>query len=421
MNQILKITLSIAIATNLLAIEVDEKRDRIHSVRKVVDSVGKLEKKDVSVVENFKTMFSDGKVSGQVRAIYAGYDQKEIGSKETYATAVGGILKYELAEYNGFNAGVAFYTSHDIGALSGSADEQNPELSSSTGSYTVMSEAYINYRYEDLNLRAGRQTLDTPLADSDDIRMIQNTFEAYVATYNLDGAEFMAGNIQSWQGYDAGLNDSWIGVGESGANFAGVAYHDGLEFNAWYYNITQTTNAIYLDAGLEYEIDENMMIHTVVQYLNETELDSSGYAANIYGALFEYVIHDIGFNIAFDKALKQKGATSFSGTGGGSMFTSMDTMIIDEIAEDRDALAIVAGISYSINDFGFLYAYGDFKGDKNSLGVKAHIVEQDIGFEYNVNNEFVVAAIYVLEEDRESSIKTQNDWNRAQVMVKYDF
>ena len=421
MSKILNITLSTCIAVNLLAVEIDEKRDRIHSVRKAVDSVGKLEKKDVSVVDNFRKMFSDGKVSGQVRTIYAGYDQKETGVKDTYATAIGGILKYELAEYNGFNAGVAFYTSHDIPTLTGSADEQNPELSSSAGSYTDVSEAYINYRYEDLNLRAGRQTLDTPLADSDDIRMIQNTFEAYVATYNFKGAEFIAGNIQSWQGIDAGLDDSWIDVGENGTNFGGVTYHEGLEFNAWYYNITEITNAIYLDLGLEYKIDENMMIHTVIQYLNETELESSGYAATIYGALFEYVIHNIGFNIAFDKALKQKGASSFSGTGGGSMFTSMDTMIIDEIAEDRDALAVVAGISYSINDFGFLYAYGDFKGDENSLGVKAHIVEQDIGFEYNVNDEFVVAAIYVLEEDKESSVATQNDWNRAQVMVKYNF
>lgn len=421
MSKILNITLSTCIAVNLLAVEIDEKRDRIHSVRKAVDSVGKLEKKDVSVVDNFRKMFSDGKVSGQVRTIYAGYDQKDIAVKDTYATAIGGILKYELAEYNGFNAGVAFYTSHDIGALTGSADEQNPELSSSAGSYTDMSEAYINYRYEDLNFRAGRQTLDTPLADSDDIRMIQNTFEAYVATYNFNGADFIAGNIQSWQGIDAGLDDSWIGVGENGVNFGGVTYHDGLEFNAWYYNITEITNAIYLDLGLEYKIDDNMMIHTVVQYLNETELERSGYSANIYGALFEYVIHNIGFNIAFDKALKQKGASSFSGTGGGSMFTSMDTMIIDEIAEDRDALAVVAGISYSINDFGFLYAYGDFKGDENSLGIKAHIVEQDIGFEYNVNDEFVVAAIYVIEEDKESAVKTQNDWNRAQVMVKYDF
>ena len=56
-----------------------------------------------------------------------------------------------------------------------------------------MAEAYINYKYDTLNFRAGRQVLNTPLADSDDICMIQNTFEAYVATYNL-----WSGNLNSY-------------------------------------------------------------------------------------------------------------------------------------------------------------------------------------------------------------------------------
>jgi hypothetical protein len=399
-----------------------EKRDRISSVKKAIGSVGKLEEKDVGVVEKLKRMLSDGKVSGQIRGVYADYDYKKYGEADVYATALGGSLKYELASLYGFNGAVAFKTSQDLGFATGDDDKHNPELSSSKGNHTVLSEAYINYKHKDFNLRAGRQVLDTPLADSDDIRMISNTFDAYVATYKLDNFDFIAGNIQKWQGSDAGLDDGWIDAGENGTNFGGISFdNDMVGFSIWYYNITKNANAFYTDLTLNYEINKDFSLHTALQYLNESELDKSGYEADIYGALVEFVAYDIGFNIAYNKANKKSNKQSFSGNGGGSMFTSMDTMIIDEIAQDRDADVWVGGISYTMGDLSMLYAYGDFLGGKDSVGKKAHITEQDIGFAYNVNEEFIMSGIYVIEEDKENSSKTDYDWNRMQVMVTYNF
>ena len=391
-----------------------EKRDRIHSVRKVVDQVGKIDIKEVSEVDKVRKMFSEGTVSGQLRVMYSESPEP----KNVYATAIGGIIKYELAEYHGFNAGAAVYTSFDMPFASGDDNKRYTDLSSSQTDHTDMSEAYVNYKYADLNLRAGRQVLDTPLADTDDIRMIQNSFEAYVASYTLAGIEFMAGHLAKWHGTDAGLDDAWLKTGEKGTNFGGVAYADGLEFNAWYYNITELTNAAYFDLGFEYSVSEELLLHAGVQYLNESELDKSGVSASIYGALFEVVAYDIGLNISFNKSDKREGKESFSGFGGGTLYTNMDTSILDEITADRDSLAIVGGLSYHIKKFGFLYAYGDFNGDKNSLGKKMHVVEQDIGAGYNFNDEFVVALMYVDFEDKKDST---NDWNRVQVMLNYNF
>jgi len=426
MKKLVNISLAVSFILSYSYAQEDtlEKRDRIPSVKKAIGQVGKIETKDVTIVDQFRHMFSDGKVSGQIRTVYAGYDLKENGQKDNYATAIGGALKYELASLYGFNGAVAFRTSQDLAFATGDIDDnkQNPELSSSKGKYTEVSEAYINYKHSGLNLRAGRQPLDTPLADSDDTRMIPNTFEAYVATYEIDDFSFMAGNIQKWQGVDAGLDDGWIDAGKNGTNFSGISYDDKLlEFSAWYYNITKGTNAFYADMGMNYDFNKNYSLHGAIQYLNESELDNSKIEADIYGALVEFVAYDIGFNLTYNKSNKKSAKSSFSGTGGGTMFTSMDTMILDEITEDRDASAVVAGMSYGYNDFDFLYAYGDFVGDKNSAGIKAHIVEQDIGFSYDIKEEFVVAAIYVMQEDKQNSIKTQNDWNRVQMMVNYNF
>lgn len=399
----------------------EQRRERLHSVKEVIGQVTKMQDKNVSMVENFKHMFEDGKVSGQFRTMYAGYEQQQAGASDSYATAVGGILKYELAAFNGFNAGVAFYTSQDILPASGNDTKHNPELSSDKGNYADVHEAYINYTYKSLNLRAGRQRLETPLADSDDIRMVPNSFEAYVASYDYKGFKGMLGYINSWQGVDANLSGGWSKTGSDGVNFAGVQYSKVYELNLWLYNITGYTNALYFDTGINYDITSSLLFHGMLQYLQEDELSLSGYDAVIYGAMAEFVVKGLGVNFAYNAADTTGHKQTFAGTGGGRLFTSLDTTTLDVVALDRKAQAFVSGMSYNYNNFNFLYAYGAFVGSKDSNNKKAYIVEQDIGLEYNVNEEFIVSAIYVLSDDRQSSIKTENDWKRAQLMMHYNF
>lgn len=366
----------------------------------------------------------EGKVSGNLRSMYAGYSLKEQGEKDLYATAVGGYLKYETAELNGLNAAAAFATSHDIGFATGERGvKQNDELSSSDRKYTTLSEAYINYVYNDFNFRAGRQLIDTPLADSDDIRMILNTFEAFIATYKTSLFNFIAGKLQKWQGYDAGLDHGWVKTGEDGTYFGGIVYSDSvIKSNAWYYNITKLTNASYFDATFSYGISDSSSIVGAAQYLRESEIDNSGVEASIYGLKAEAALYGFTFSAAYNKAKKEEGKASFSGFGGGTLFTNMDTMILDEITNDRDARAVVGGISYAIDDLTLSYAYGNFKGKADSLGKKAHITEQNIKAEHSViADKFTLSAIYAIENDKENSLKNENDRSRLQIMASYSF
>ncbi|WP_304544430.1 hypothetical protein [Sulfurimonas microaerophilic] len=421
MKRLLLLISLMSLTTELFCEGIEELK-RKDSVRESAFEIGKLEEKEISVVNNFKNMFKDGEVSGQVRVVYAGYNNKN-SDPDLYATAIGGILKYELAEYKGFNAGVAFYTAKDIPAFSGEGEKRNTELSSSEGEDQDMNEAYINYKYNNFNLRLGRQVLNTPLADSDDIRMIQNTFEAYVASYIKNGWELQAGNIQSWHGIDLenGLDDGWKKLGDNGVNFAGARYYDMWEFQSWYYNITGLTNAFYIDFGVEYPFNDDFTLHIMAQYLNEQELKSSGYEASIYGGLCEFVFGDLGVNFAYNHADKKTDKESFSGAGGGTLFTNMDMMIMDNITKDREVDAIVSGLVYNHDTISLLYAYGDFSGKANSLGEKAHIVEQNFNIDYNINDEFLVAFIYIMSEDKQSVLKTEYDYDRTQLMINYNF
>jgi len=434
MYNLLKGTLAVSLLVNCIyAQEVtEENRQRVHSVRQIVDSVGKIQEKEVSEVGKIREMFENGTVSGQVRVMYSGYEMKTSGTDDTYATAIGGELKYELADYHGFNAGVAFVTSHDINLLTGDGDKQSSDMSSTQGSYTELSEAYVNYKYKDLNLRAGRQVIDTPLADSDDVRMVSNTFEAYIASYSYEGFSFMGGQLLKWQGTDAGLEegDAWQKTGDDGTLFAGATFSNSLlDVSFWYYDFSEENNttlnianhSFYTDISLHNNLGQELFLHTNLQYLNQSETDNSGIEASIYGALVEFIAYDFGVSIAYNRAQKKDGKGSFSGYGGGTLYTNMDNMVLDNISEDREVEAVVAGVSYAVEQYGFFYAYGDFEGKADSIGRKEHIVEQNMGIEYSVNDSLVLAAIYVISKDKEHGKNDDYDWNNARVMMTYNF
>jgi hypothetical protein len=421
------------LGATLLSANEEIHRDRQHSVKQLIGEVAKSEQKEMSVVDEFRHMFADGKVTGQIRSMYMQYNEKN--TQNTYATALGGMLKYELAEFKGFGGGVAFRTSNDINALSGEGVHQNSELSGPSKSYTTVAEAYLSYTYEQFSARAGRQSFDTPLADTDDIRMIPNSFEAYTLLYEAEQYTVMLGHFDRWQGGDAGLENKWSKTGKDGVNFGGLSFEgELLEANGWVYNFSNASqediaagsdangnNSYYVDLGIHYHFTKEIYMHAVAQYLQQKELDNSGVAAEIYGATVELVFDGLGLNIAYNESAKKAGKHSFSGYGGGTLFTSMDAMILDEITEDRRAYAWVGGVSYALGEVNFLYAYGDFSGDADSSGAKAHITEQNIGCEYTHNDELTVAALYVI--DKNKAYPQSQDFNNDnfRLLVAYNF
>lgn len=65
----------------------DENRDRYHSISEAIQGVNKVIPKEVSVVDNFRSMFENGKATGHIRSIYSSIDNKN--AIDTDATAVG--------------------------------------------------------------------------------------------------------------------------------------------------------------------------------------------------------------------------------------------------------------------------------------------------------------------------------------------
>jgi hypothetical protein len=389
---------------------------------------------EMKTADTLKDMFSNGTVSGQVRLGYVNYDSAT--AKDTTGGAIGGQLKFETAAFKGLSFGSALYTSQSISAISGDANdgEYYDGLASSEQAYSELAEAYINYAYNGFNIRLGRQLIDTPLADSDDIAMTPNTFEAYIASYTLEdlGLSFIAGNVLSMQGVDTDYENvtdtTWMETGAEGTRLVAATYaNDMVEAGAWYYDVTEVATAIYADVTGTFAVNNDVEIVAGLQYLTESEQDSdgvdSGIEGSIVGAMVEAGFYGVTASLAYDQVSVDDGNQIFQGFGGGSSYTNMDTMTAGSLHEGDygDGSSFVASLGYEIANVNMFVAYGDFTADDIGNG-KAHVTETDLGVEYSYNDgEADIALYYIMGEDKESSAKTDFDDSHVQLTVNYNF
>lgn len=366
------------------------------------------------------SMFENAKVDGTIKILYNNVNLLHL--KDSYSTASGLLLSYNLAKYNGMSGGFTFNTTKDIGLLSGDNESYNKDLSSSTGNYTKLTKLFVDYEYQNFKITLGRQQIDTPLADSDDIRMIANSFEAITMTYKYHSFKFLLSDIIRWQGTDVGLDNGWVKTGENGTFTSALIFeNEKFIFNLWYYNISKQADIIYSDISIPFSLTDEIDGFTNLQYLYESELEKSEISSSIYGFSLEVSGNNVSYYFAYNKSLKQKNKHSFSGFGGGTLVTNMDTMILDEIAEDRAVDVFATGFTYNINQIDFSYAIGIFKGDKNSIGQKENILEQNFGIDYQITKDMLLNAVFVIDKNQENGDSDDYNMKNFRTSLTYNF
>lgn len=210
----------------------------------------------------------------------------------------------------------------------------------------------------------------------------------------------------------------------AGITYIGKVFHA----EAWYYDISNSqalgaiaNKSLYFSLGVKHLFSDEILLHVHAQYLKQNSKDESLIEAAVYGALAE--VDELVFGFAYNKSQKKSSKGSFSGFGGGVLYTNMDNMILDNISYDADAVAMVGGVSYKVGDFEFLYANGDFYAKANSFGAKEHVVEQNIGFDYSMDDALSVAFLYVSDEYK-SDTQTLSDIGKQKtlrLLLTYNF
>ncbi|MDE2598731.1 MAG: OprD family outer membrane porin [Rhodocyclaceae bacterium] len=240
---------------------------------------------------NTSSFISDGKVSGYVRAY-------EFSNRNFYNSPVdndtfvlGGKLKAESGEVNHFSVAAAFYTAHTPQSTSDTSMNYDPTLGTDID---TLGEAYLNYRNEGFNLRAGRQVIETPFANSADYRMVPALYQGVTADYNpTKSYGFTAGRIthyKSWTSSSFGMTNNETdgpfkkpgldGLTSSGFWYAGAhALTDvrgaQLTSQLWYYNFINVANLIFLDEKLAFPVSEDFKPFVGFQYAHQKETGSA--------------------------------------------------------------------------------------------------------------------------------------------------
>ena len=389
--------------------------------------------------QSFTEAFSNGTPSGQIRLGYILLTPDANEEKATYDLALGGQLKFETAPLAGVSLGAAFYTSHSL--LQPDDEDFNDELSSSDQHYDLLAEAYLNYELQGFTFRAGRQLIDTPFADSDDIRMTPHTFEALVAGYEWKDFSVQAGYLSAWQGVDAGYHDNAdfadMISGSDDTWMFGLGYSsDLLETTVWYYSVADVVNAFYGEIMVPIELADDLSLTFGAQVsIQSDETDLQTYAetgarveGSLYGVMAELSFSGITAGVAYNYASIDEGELLFGGFGGGPFFTNIDTLVANEFAAGQDAESYILSITYDLSDVGIKglcvgYTYGNYQGGAEPLdsAANAEVTEHDFYVEYTLSDAWSVDAVYVVSDDKEHSETTEWDYDRAQARVNFHF
>ncbi|MDO8454603.1 MAG: OprD family outer membrane porin, partial [Sulfurimonas sp.] len=210
--------------------------------------------------------------------------------------------------YSGLSLGTAFYTTNGFGLGGSKATnvEVDPTLlGSNNEGYSILGEAYIQYKNSNTTFKGGRQKLDTPLAGSDDARMLPNFFEAYLLI-NTDikdttligghvtkfaqgtfGRAYGNGILSATSGYSAvdaknqvgdfvNMGDYAIGKTTDGVSVVSATYTGvkNLKVQAWNYYAHDILNAVYADADFSWTclLNDNVKPFVGAQFIQESEV-----------------------------------------------------------------------------------------------------------------------------------------------------
>jgi len=292
--------------------------------------------------------------------------EDDTGAKNS-TLALGGSLGVETAPIQGLSVGATFYTTNAIFGK----DNEAMFLNSTNDSYSIVGEAFIKAQLGKTTIKAGRQIIDTPYADSDDIGMIPNTFEGYsLVNQDIADTTIILASLDKWSGVDSERPEQFNEMQDSGdAVLTGGLIYEGVEnttLQAWHYKL-DNANLTYLEAGYETE-----QFSVAGQYSDQDNSNS------VFGLSAGVNFGDLALSTAYNKV----DGEVINGFGGGPFFTSSEDHTVAEVA-DQEAWLV-----------GAEYGYQKFTGGVTHVNFDKGENETDYLLSYAMNDNFALDIIY---------------------------
>jgi len=372
-------------------------------------------------------------MQGQVRAGYISFN--DTGREKTNAYALGGHFHFYTDRKYGMMLAASAYTVLNVAIRQNPAHVNTDFFDANGKSFILLSKAFIDAQWRNTHIRLGRQALDTPMADSDDIRMIPNFFQSYTITNtDISNLTLSAGFIERMAGWENSVDASkFVNIGEvlgtekiDGVYYAGMVYDavEDLSLNLWYYHYDNIADVFYAEAGFKREITKAVDLTLGLQFAATRNVgkmllgDKEGEA---YGINLEVAFSQVGITVltAYNRGDGENGATDLS-LGGGPFFTSMEDQTIDAIGGKGSAWMVAIGYDFSslnVSNLSGGIAYGSFKADRAIAG-HYHTSETDIILDYQANDRLKLTAALAIVDHKDDG---QQDFDQFRLIGNYSF
>jgi len=355
-----------------------------------------------------------------------GFIQTKIRSVDTSsASAIAGELGcgYRLNEYIKAHLGV--FGTLDTGLNSQNDDNIHAEFfNRKKDSYLMLGEAVLTLSFDSFEAHLGRQNLDSPHLDGDDLRMVANLFEAYLVDYHFSDELYMgAGFVREASGWENGGNLShFIPVGEALGGRGGNTWLSWLTYeeehmsgNAWIYFIPDHLTIFYGELIVKQSITPDILYSLGIQYdwgQESGDARLGNIDAHTLGAMASVSGFDFTLTAAYNKNFGNTGAVA--SVGGGPFFTSLEDQTLDA-ATGEDTQSVLLGLEYAFNNkFSLGVNWGEFRAiDKSDY----HAEEVNYFLNYNWNDKLTPEFMYAVIDDKNSSEDT--DQIRAIITYRY--
>ncbi len=369
---------------------------------------------------------------GQLRAGYITFSEDD--ASRTNAYALGGHYHFYTKRWNGLMIGAEAYTVLNLGINQNSNNLNGDFFDKDGKSFILLSQAYLSGKWGNTEIKLGRQTLDTPHADSDDIRMIPNYFTAYTVTNSdIDDLTLSAGMIDKMAGWENGDNSpDFVDVGKTlglnhdidGIYYASAIYEGikDLSLSLWYYHYHDIADVLYAEIGYSYTLFKDTALILGLQYDGSHQTGAALLGkqdAETYGVSIEAQFEDLGITVlaAYNEDNGETGATGLS-LGGGPFFTSMEDQTLDALGTSGSAWIVGAGYNFEKlgwDDLTFGVAYGNFEADDASVYKSREI---DAVLEYSLSDQVSVTATFASVDYKVTSIE---DYDQFTLIANYNF
>lgn len=335
--------------------------------------------------DSLQDAFEHAQYEGLLRL---GYQNHHVNQTRKGEFAIGIKLHMETAPYYGLQVGTTLFTSQGHGKDN---FQGVPFFDENNDNYTTLAEAYVKGSYGGNSFILGKQTLDTPFADSDDIGMVPNTFEAFtLINTSIPHTSIFFSQVQKWSGVNSENPSKFNELnGDKGMQILGLSYEgfDKTNLSRWFYNLSEEVQVTYIEANYEDETEQFTYAGSI-QYAFQNY--DNGDSSTVYGASLSLGVKQVGLTttVSYNTTI---GVAAYNLFGGGPFLTNAEHNTLKEAGPDGNTILYTLEWDASVIGVDGLSMTMNIDGH---TGKKEYANEYDIGVEYIYSDSMQISAIY---------------------------